>query len=47
LMYSAADAASAALDFSKGNVEDGIVDNLLSRSAGRMPVCLPSPLWDC
>jgi hypothetical protein len=47
LMYSATDAASMVLDFSKGNVEDGIVDSPPSRSAGRMPVCSPSPLRDC
>jgi hypothetical protein len=43
LMYSATDATSAALDFSKGNVEDGVVDSPPSRSAD----CLPSPLRDC
>jgi hypothetical protein len=46
-MYSATDAASVALDFSKGNVEDGVVDSPPSRSVGRMPVCSPSPLRDC
>jgi hypothetical protein len=47
LMYFAIDAVSAALDFSKGNVEDEVVDSPLSRSAGRTPVCSPSPLRDC
>jgi hypothetical protein len=28
-------------------VEDGVVDNPPSRSAGRTPVCSPSPLRDC
>jgi hypothetical protein len=46
-MYSTTDAASVALDFSKGNVEDGVVDSPPSRTAGRMPICLPSPLRDC
>jgi hypothetical protein len=47
LMYSTTDAASAALDFSKGNVEDGVVDSPPSYSAGRLHVCSPSPLRDC
>jgi hypothetical protein len=47
LMYSATDAASAALDFSKRNVEDGVVDSPPSRSADRTPICSPSPLRDC
>jgi hypothetical protein len=47
LMYSATDTASAALDISKGNVEDGVVDSLPSHSAGQTPVCLPSSLRDC
>jgi hypothetical protein len=46
LMYSTTNVVSAALDFSKGNVEDGVVDSPPSRSAGRMLVCLPSPLRD-
>jgi hypothetical protein len=44
LMYSATDAASATVDFIKGNVEDGVVNNPPSRGAGRLPVCSPSPL---
>jgi hypothetical protein len=47
LMYSATDAASAALDFSKGNVEDGVVDSPPSHSVEQTPVCSPSPLRDC
>ena len=47
LMYSATDAASADLDFSKGNVEDGVVDSPPSCSAGRTPIYLPFPLCDC
>jgi hypothetical protein len=47
LMYSTTDAALAALDFSKDNMEDGVVNNPPSQSAGRTPVCLPSPLRDC
>jgi hypothetical protein len=45
-MYLATDATLAALDFSKGNVEDTVVDNPPSRSARRTPVCLPSRLRD-
>jgi hypothetical protein len=44
LMYSATDAASVALDFSKGNVEDRVFDSPPSCSAGRTLVCSPSPL---
>ena len=47
LMYSATDAASAALDFSKENVGDGVVDSPPSRSVRRTPTCSPSPLRDC
>ena len=36
-----------ALDFSKGNVEDGVVDSPPSCSAERTPGCSPSPLRDC
>jgi hypothetical protein len=45
LMYSAIDAASAAVDFAKGNVEDGVVNSPPSRDAARLHVCSPSPLW--
>jgi hypothetical protein len=47
LMYSATDAASATVDFIKGNVEDGVVNNPPSRGAGRSPICSPSPLQGC
>ena len=47
LMYSTIDAASVALDFSKENVEDGVIDSSPSRSIGRTPVCLPFLLRDC
>jgi hypothetical protein len=43
-MYSATDAASAAVDFAKDNVEDGVVNNPPSRDVVRLPVCSPSPL---
>jgi hypothetical protein len=41
LMYSATDATSTAIDFAKGNVEDGVVDNPLSCSVGRTPIYSP------
>jgi hypothetical protein len=44
-MYSATDAASAAIAYTKGNVEDGVVDNLPIRTAGKNPIYSPSPLW--
>jgi hypothetical protein len=44
LMYSTTDVAFVAIDFAKGNEDDGVIDSPPSRSAGRMPVCLPSPL---
>jgi hypothetical protein len=44
LMYSATDAASAAVDFAKGSLEDGIVNSPPSRDAARLHVCSPSPL---
>jgi hypothetical protein len=47
LMYSATDAASATVDFAKGNVEDGVVNSPPSRGAGRSPICSPSPLRGC
>jgi hypothetical protein len=45
-MYSATNATSTTLDFSKGNVEDEVVDSPPSRSVGRTPVCSPFPLHD-
>ena len=47
LIYSITDATSAALDYSKGNVEDGVVDSLPNHSAGRTLVYFPFPLRDC
>ena len=44
VMCSAVDAASAAIDFTKGNVEDGVVDSPPSRGVGKTPLCSPSPL---
>jgi hypothetical protein len=44
MLRSATDAASAAIDYSKGNVEDGVVDSPPSRIRGRTPICSPSPL---
>jgi hypothetical protein len=47
LIYSATDSVSTIVDFAKGNVEDGVVNNPPSRGAGRLPVCSPSPLQGC
>ena len=47
LMYSATYAASVAVEFAKGNVEDRVVDNPPSRNVGRTPVTLSSPLHGC
>ena len=44
MLCSAADAAFAAIDYSKGNIEDGIVDSPLSRGPVKTPICSPSPL---
>jgi hypothetical protein len=44
LMYSETDAASAAVDFAKGTVEDGVVNSPPSWDASRLPVYSPSPL---
>ena len=44
VMCSATNAASAALDFSKGNVEDGVVNSPTNRGAVRTPLCSLSPL---
>jgi hypothetical protein len=43
-MYLATNDASAAVDFAKDNVEDGVVNSPPSRDAARLPVCLPSSL---
>lgn len=44
MMRSAADATSAAIDYSKGDVEEGVVDSPPSRGPIRTPVCSPSPM---
>ena len=44
LFRSAADATSAAIDYSKGDVEDGVVDSPPSRGPIKTPICSPSPL---
>ena len=44
VLFSATDAALAAIDFSKGNVEEGVVDSPPSRRVPRTLVCSPSPL---
>ena len=44
VMFSANDAASAAIDFSKSNVDDGVVDSPLSRGLRRSQIVSPSPL---
>lgn len=44
VLCSATDAASAAIDFSKENVEEGVVDSPPSRGLARTPICSPSPL---
>ena len=43
-MFSATNAASAAIDFSKSNVDNGVVDSPPSRGLRRSPIVLPSPL---
>ena len=43
-MFFATDAASAAIDFSKSNVDDGVVDSPPSRGLRRSPIVSPSPL---
>ena len=44
VLFSATSAASVAIDFSKGNVEDGVVDSPSSRGPWRSPVVSASPL---
>ena len=44
VLFSAIDAASAAIDFSKSNVDDGIVDSPPSRGLRRSPIVSPSLL---
>ena len=43
-MFSATDVASAAIDFSKSNVDDGVVDSPPSQGLRRSPIVSPSPL---
>ena len=43
-MFSATDAASAAIDFSNSNVDDGVADSPPSRGLRRSPIVSPSPL---
>lgn len=44
VMCSRIDAPSTAIDFSKGSVDDGVVDSPPSRGPVRTPVCSPLPL---
>ena len=44
VLFSATNAASAAIDFSKSNVDDGVVDSPPSRGLKRSPIVSPSPL---
>jgi hypothetical protein len=44
VMFSATNAASTAIDYSKGNVEDGVVDSPLSRGLVLAPIFSPSRL---
>ena len=44
VLFSATDAASAAINFSKSNVDDGIVDSPPSGGLRRSPIVSPSPL---
>ena len=43
-LFSAIDEASAAIDFSKSNVDDGIVDSPPNQGLRRSPIVSPSPL---
>ena len=44
VLFSTTDAASAAIDFSRKSVDDGVVDCLLSRGAWGLQVLSASPL---
>ena len=44
VLFSATDAASAAIDFSRKSMDDGVVDSPPSRGAWRSPVLSASPL---
>lgn len=43
-MYTATDAASATMDFTREGVDDDVVDSPPSRGPVRTPLCSPSPL---
>ena len=44
MLCSAADAASAAIDYSKGNIEDGVIVSPPNSGPVKTPICSPSPL---
>ena len=44
VLFSATNAASAAIDYSKSNVDDGVVDSPPNRGLKRSPIVSPSPL---
>ena len=44
ILCSAADAASATIDYLKGNIEDDVVNSPPGRGPQRTPMCSPSPL---
>ena len=44
VLFSATDATLVAIDFSKGNVDEGVVDSPPSRGLRRSPIVSPSPL---
>ena len=44
MLCSVGDAASTTIDYSKGNIEDGVVDSPPSRGPVKTPICSPSPL---
>ena len=44
MLCSATEAASATIDYSKGNIEDRVVDSPPSRGLVKTPICSPSPL---
>ena len=44
VLFSATDAASAAIDFSKSNVYDEVVDSPSNQGLRRSPIISPSPL---
>jgi len=42
VLHSTIDTTLATINFSKGNVEEGVVDSSLSWEPVRTPICLPS-----